>query len=443
MNKHSFSATLLVALFVLSLVLSPFSGVFAANGTNITTPYNSNNPFSPQTAIVGQLKEIDINGSFTDSLNRTLTYRVTGNNISPHTHVGVNSVNGHLTLYYTAQYAGEDLVTVIAEYIENDVVIDSASFDISISVDSAAPASSAQIDYDETDASDAITVYVTVSNDGIPILGNDGTEPGEGTVLACCPVEISWFPLSRYSLTDYNRCPDAGGDVIERPTLLHLYIYLLEHYYMGIDDQYCCQGTSGLLNYHGDTDVYYMDGSLAYSSGTSNYALSISGGAQSLYMTNFWGSNENLMYFRNHVYPLMSAGWGATADYILLSDGDYIDIAMFSNWYFMSDGAFLCFNSDVFVARTGLPCEFKTLFFPTSAGYGLPVNFSAMTDELNVEIYDDSWEYVTSLTYTLGSNSYYYTFTTPGDYYIVAKDLNADSDDACYAPAIAKIEVSQ
>ena len=41
-------------------------------------------------------------------------------------------------------------------------------------------------------------------------------------------------------------------------------------------------------------------------------ALTLSGSATSLYMRNFWGHDENLMYFRNHVYPLMSAGVGAT-----------------------------------------------------------------------------------------------------------------------------------
>lgn len=69
-------------------------------------------------------------------------------------------------------------------------------------------------------------------------------------------------------------------------------------------------------------------------------ALLISGSATSMYMQNFWGHDENLMYYRNHVYPLMSAGWGSTADYILLSDNDTIDLAMFSNWSFWTYGAF-------------------------------------------------------------------------------------------------------
>lgn len=56
-------------------------------------------------------------------------------------------------------------------------------------------------------------------------------------------------------------------------------------------------------------------------------ALNITGSATSMYMQQFWGHDENLMYYRNHVYPLMGPGWGSTADYILLSDGDTIDVA--------------------------------------------------------------------------------------------------------------------
>lgn len=69
-------------------------------------------------------------------------------------------------------------------------------------------------------------------------------------------------------------------------------------------------------------------------------AMSISGSATSLYMTRFWGHDENLMYYVNHEYPLQAAGWGSTSDYILLEDGMEIDVAMFSDWDFYHTGAF-------------------------------------------------------------------------------------------------------
>jgi len=446
MNKHSFSATLLVALFVLSLVLSPFSGVFAANGTNITTPWDDvNNPFPSQSTTAGQLKVVDLEpnySAFTDSLNRTLTYRVTGNNISSHTHVARNSSNNnHLTLYYTVQNAGDYVVTIIAEYIENDEVIDSASFDILIHVDSAAPASSEQVDYNETDASSVI-VYVTVSNDGMPIRGNDSAQ----TKLACYEVEVPYFSLQPYGLTAYNRYPEGGGNtVIQRPTMLHLYIYLLERFYMGRPDADCGSGVTNDYNvftYSTPKQVSYIDGGNAYYNNGTYYPLNVSGGAGSLYMINFWGHDANLMYYRNHVFPLMSDGWGATADYALLDDYDYIDIAMFTDWGFYSSGAFLCFNSDEFVAKAGLSRDFEVMQFSTTAAFGYETNIEEMYDELDVDIYNSSWTKVADLSYTSNSNVYSYTFTSPGIYYIVARDLDAKSSDACYAPAVAIVTVN-
>ena len=64
---------------------------------------------------------------------------------------------------------------------------------------------------------------------------------------------------------------------------------------------------------------FYMDWDSAYES-CGKQALQITGSATSLYMSNFWGHDENLMYFATTAFP-MSGGWGATSDPILLSDG--------------------------------------------------------------------------------------------------------------------------
>ncbi len=48
----------------------------------------------------------------------------------------------------------------------------------------------------------------------------------------------------------------------------------------------------------------------------------------------------------------MSAGWGSTADYILLSDNDTIDLAMFSTGSFWTYGAFARFDKDDYTARS-------------------------------------------------------------------------------------------
>ena len=62
--------------------------------------------------------------------------------------------------------------------------------------------------------------------------------------------------------------------------------------------------------------------------------LKLTGAATSMYMVNYWGHDENLMYYIDHQYPLMAAGWGSTADYILLKDVMTINVAMFSDWSF-------------------------------------------------------------------------------------------------------------
>ena len=47
-----------------------------------------------------------------------------------------------------------------------------------------------------------------------------------------------------------------------------------------------------------------------------------------MFMTTFWGHHFNLLYYVNHEYPLMRVGWGATADYILLEDGDSVEVQL-------------------------------------------------------------------------------------------------------------------
>lgn len=168
-------------------------------------------------------------------------------------------------------------------------------------------------------------------------------------------------------------------------------------------------------------------------------ALLISGSATSMYMQNFWGHDENLMYYRNHVYPLMSAGWGSTADYILLSDNDTIDLAMFSNWSFWTYGAFARFDKDDYTAKVGEKITFETQKYDTkSVSDGGTESFEPITG-LNVKLYNENWEQQQELT-SEGSS---YTLDTAslkaGTYYLLGYDPNYGTENACYAPATAKV----
>lgn len=186
-----------------------------------------------------------------------------------------------------------------------------------------------------TKSSDSITVYVSISNDGDFVTGNDGT------VMARVPVQISYFDLADYGLQDFYRyeadtfenggkylytgTPDATK-VIKQPTLLHLYIKVLEQYY-------ACR-TLAAADMHSDI-------------------INVTGSATSMYMKNFWGHDENLMYYVDHAYPLQTTGWGSTADYILLRDGMEIDLGMFSDWDFYKTGAFAYFDKTSANTTTG------------------------------------------------------------------------------------------
>ena len=291
--------------------------------------------------------------------------------------------------------------------------------------------------YDETNA-DSVTVNVTISNDGIPLIGKDGT------ILANLDVTVPYFDLANYGLEAFYRCGTEFGwgdyindDVIERPTALHAYIYLLERYYLGIPESDCGTGKSDLLDYNKATDVLYMDGGLAYNSGRT-YALTPTGTATHLYMKTFWGHDENLMYFVNHEYPLMSTGTGSTCDYILLSDGDRLDVGLFTNWDFYKDGGFNQFSQDAYTVMAGDTVTTSTFKAATSAaenGESLPLE---AVKDLKVAVYDANWGNVADLT---GEGTYSYTFTKGGTYYIMGVDANAKTNNAHYAPAITKVTV--
>lgn len=314
-----------------------------------------------------------------------------------------------------------------------------------------------QYGYEETPA-DQVTVEVTVSSDGIPLLGNDNNR----TPLLHRTITVPYFDLQLYGLQDYYRYEAdeqgsyIGDEVICRPTALHLYIYMLERFYYGLPESECGQGLYNFSKNEDITNIYNIFGAVAY----SNYAdgLQTSGGAQSLYMTNFWGHDENLMYYRNHAYPLQSPGWGSTCDYITLSDHDTIDIALFSNWDFYHYGAFLCMGNgsttkpvNTFEVKTGQAFSAQQLAFGTQAVaeggvdnflpfeegatmYVIPENELLQRNYNNMDVMEikesdpSNWSYV---------------FETPGTYIVFSLDDNGGTEDACYAPASARVVVTE
>ena len=261
----------------------------------------------------------------------------------------------------------------------------------------------------------AVTVYVSVSNDGEFVTGNDANE----TVMARVPVTVEYFDLADYGLDAFYRYEtDENGDyigseVIEQPTLLHCYIRILEQYYLGGEK----------LEIGGD-------------------ALSISGSATSLYMTKFWGHDENLMYFVDHAYPLMREGWGATSDWILLEDGMEVDLAMFSDWSFYMYGAFAYFNTSEAELEPNEDLQLTMLGTGTMDYSSVAAPMEGETIKISRDL-GKTWEETDYVTDESGKVTL--RFEDSGTYYISAgpqyETYKADNGAACVAPPICTVTV--
>lgn len=272
----------------------------------------------------------------------------------------------------------------------------------------------------ETDDKSSVTVYFTMTRDGEFVTGNDESQ----TCMARVPVTIEYFDLADYGLEEFYRYEsdsfeNGGGyisdTVIEQPTLLHLFIRMLEQYYMG-------------------------DGSKL---SVGSEALNISGSATSLFMQEFWGYDLNLMYFVDHEYPLMAEGWGATADYILLEDGMDIEVGSFSGWSIWTDGAFASFTPAESNIEVGDTVSFETYKTSTTdmmmGSYDMaPKKSGPLTSTV---LYDSDWNKVEDLTVD-ESGEFSYTFNNAGTYYIAGYGDSAGTETANTVPAVSTVYVN-
>ena len=159
-----------------------------------------------------------------------------------------------------------------------------------------------------------------------------------GEVVALKEITVPYFDLELYGLENFYFASEnygsASGDPTGGPgsaldpgtkefaygkiTMLHLFLYATEVYYLGIDP---ADAGKGYLADNGmGTDIF-------------NY----SGSTGSIFLQNIWNYDLNLNYYLNYEYPLASAGWGSTSDQILLHDGDVVTLGHFTDWSFYSD----------------------------------------------------------------------------------------------------------
>ena len=144
------------------------------------------------------------------------------------------------------------------------------------------------------------SVYISISFDG-QFLSDKNDAP-----VAYVPVSLSALKnidLAEYGLADYQYDKDADGAY--EITALHLYI-------------------------HTHQDILGLNWS----------DVSVSGGAGSIFFEGglFGIGDCNLNYYLNGAYPAVD-GWGVTADQLVLTGGDFLDIAGYTSWNFFNDSA--------------------------------------------------------------------------------------------------------
>ena len=181
-----------------------------------------------------------------------------------------------------------------------------------------------------------VTAYFSLMNDDKYVIGN-GNGGGSGKVMAFQQVTVPYFDLGLYGLQSgyfrsetygpQNPNDQMGGSALSAGTSataygkitdLHLMIYMLERHYCGLTDEQCGKG-------------YLYTNHLM---GKGSTVLETEGGAGSVLVRHYWSHDMNFNYYQNYVYPLASAGWGATADQIILRDGEIFTLAMFTDWGF-------------------------------------------------------------------------------------------------------------
>ena len=430
MKRRVTSLLLVLAMLLSMLPAMAFAADETTTGHAITVSENTSFTTKQGAELVIEMTDL-----FTDGEGHSMTYALSGDNLGDHTKITEGK------LYFTNPNTGDYTAKITAACASDATVTAEAT--LKITVEAGEKGDESQYGYDET-PQDSVRVWVTISSDGVPIVGHDGT------VLSHLEVNVPYFDLENQGLEEFYRYGTENGSgsyvndkIIMRPTALHLYLYMIGVYYLGCTPEQVTTGEVKIFGHDGVGDgVWNMRGESAYED--TSLALNLTGSATSMYMQQFWGHDENLMYYRNHVYPLMSAGWGSTADYVLLSDDDTIDLAMFSNWSFWSDGgAFACFDLDEYSAQPGNSIRFSTMKYDTKSVADGGTEQTEPITGLTVAVYDKDWKLVEeTVEPTMADGSdYTYTFATEGTYYLLAMDPNAGTSDARKAPATAKVTV--
>ena len=190
---HKRILSMLLALVLVLGILPTPAGAAGGEGSHISVLDTA--PAAAEVA-VGSVYELDLSTVFSDREGHALTYSLGGGAFGEHTKIADGK------LYFSVSEPG-DYTPVITASCEAG---STASHTIAVTVTEADGGNSTQYGYDETPAA-SVTVYVTISNDGMPILGNDQAE----SVLANLEVTVPYFDLNLYGLEQYYRYHTENG----------------------------------------------------------------------------------------------------------------------------------------------------------------------------------------------------------------------------------------
>ena len=179
------------------------------------------------------------------------------------------------------------------------------------------------------------TIYFSLTDDDKYVAAESS-----GNIMAYQKVTVPYFDLKAYHLEgNYFKSETYGPADADDPmggsqlvagssaaaygkiTALHLLIWMTEREYLGVSADKAGQG-------------YLYDENLMDS---DIFGIAASSTVGSVLIQNFWTHDMNFNYYMNYVYPLAAEGWGATADQILMRDGDIFSMMMYSDWSFYND----------------------------------------------------------------------------------------------------------
>ncbi len=265
------------------------------------------------------------------------------------------------------------------------------------------------------------TVYFSYSHDAkFGVSG--GNVPG--VVMANVPIdlaEVCEFDLDECGLGDYKLAAPTDAPYEYECTFLQLFAY---------------------------AEALYA----------ANPNMQVTGDPHSSYIKQYWGDDENFLYYVNGRYPMdgsLGAGMGATSDVLPLKDGDTLTVAHYSDWSFWSDGdAGFHFFLDAdgtathtYVAQTGEPFAARLVraFEDSSAPSGTAYTPESGWTVWWGEVYDDFPNNASAAGHatTDAKGAVELTFDEPGTYYAwVDGGKSSSTGKVVSSPACVRVVVS-